>query len=201
MGGASDTRKVPQIHGRYLRYMGGASDTWEVPQIHGRCLRYMGGASDTWEVPQIHRRCLRYMEYMGGTQIHGRCLRYMEYMGGTQTHGRYLRYMECASDTWKVPQIHGRCLRYMEGTSDTRKAQERKTAVQAEQQRDMTNAGNTVTEGRKKGKKKKEKKRGVRHCCFGQCRSSERCPDKYKGIAMFSHYPRQSLGQSTWWTP
>ena len=41
MEGTSDTWKVPQIHGWYLRYMDGTSDTWKVPQIHGRYLRYI----------------------------------------------------------------------------------------------------------------------------------------------------------------
>ena len=41
MEGTSDTWKVPEIHGRYLRYMEGTSDTWKVPQIHGRYLRYI----------------------------------------------------------------------------------------------------------------------------------------------------------------
>ena len=52
MEGTSDTWKVPQIHGRYLRYIDFL--------IHKRYLRCMEGTSDTRKVPQIHGRYLRY---------------------------------------------------------------------------------------------------------------------------------------------
>ena len=56
-----------------------------------------------------------------------------------------------------------------------------KTASQAEQLHNVNSAGHIVTDSRKK--------RGARHCCFCQCRSDERCPEKYKGIA-FSLFPK-----------
>ena len=70
MEGTSDTWKVPQIHGMYLRYMEGTSDTWNVPQIHGRYLRYMECTSDTWKVPQIHLLCLKSVNTVIRPRLH-----------------------------------------------------------------------------------------------------------------------------------
>ena len=70
MEGTSDTWNVPQIHGRYLRYIDflihgryfryidflihGRYLRYIDFLIHGRYLRYMEGTSDTWKVPRIH---------------------------------------------------------------------------------------------------------------------------------------------------
>ena len=62
---------------------------------------------------------------------------------------------------------------------------EEKTALQAEQQHDVNSAGHTVTEGRRK--------RGARHCCFGQCRSDELYLEKFKKLHFF-HFPMKFRG-------
>ena len=53
-----------------------------------------------------------------------------------------------------------------------------KTAPQEEQKHNVNSAGTTLLMAERTND-------GARHCCFGQCRSDERCSEKYKGIAFF----------------
>ena len=66
-------------------------------------------------------------------------------------------------------------------------------ALRSGQQHDVNSAGHTLTDGRTQ--------RGALHCCFGQCRPDERCPEKYKGISLFPFpKPKRRLEDHKAWT-
>ena len=97
--------------------------------------------------------------------IEGLCVCVCVFVGGREG-GSYFVPSKCADLQGKPKHVAGHAIRSRKARETRR---DRNMALQAEQRHNVNSAGHTVTDGQKKKQTNKQtKKRGGRHCCFGQ---------------------------------